>query len=193
MVRSLAYLLPVASILGVLAACSSHPDEVDPPAIMARYALNYFGPCSSWVQSHSSGQSYCASPPFTVVVEVPAAPAAPAFDVTKTDQASLMAAGEKVYGSVCGACHQPNGKGLPDQFPPLAGSGAFYGEPQNMARFVVHGLAKEIVVQGVTWNKQMPPQGQLSDYELAAAMTFVRNSWGNADGIVLPTDVAAVR
>jgi len=57
----------------------------------------------------------------------------------------------------------------------------------------VHGLQGEIVVLGTTYNSAMPPQGTLSDYDIAAVATYERHSWGNNDGIVLPADVAAVR
>jgi mono/diheme cytochrome c family protein len=78
-------------------------------------------------------------------------------------------------------------------FPPLAGSGGYYGSPENHARIIVHGLQGSIVVQGVTYNGAMPAQGQLSDYDIAAVATYERSSWGNNDGIVMPEDVARVR
>jgi mono/diheme cytochrome c family protein len=63
-----------------------------------------------------------------------------------------------------------------------------------MANIIVHGLAGEIVVQGKTYNGAMPAQGALlSDYEIAAAATYVRGSWGNDDGMVLPDVVKAAR
>lgn len=189
---SLALCLPVGAAL--LGGCGLSLHGTDPYQIVERYDLAFGGDCTSWLTSPRSGKVYCASPPIFLKLPTPPVVATgPAFDVTKTDQASLMAAGEKVYGNVCGACHQADGKGLPGQFPPLAGSGEFYGDAQKMATYVVKGLSGEIVVQGQTYNSIMPPQGGLSDYELAAAMTYARNSWGNADGVVLPTDVAAVR
>ncbi len=167
---------------------------VDHPDVLVRVDLNYSQPCPSWLVSHVSGQRYCASPALAVKVAPSTPPASgPKYDESKTDQASLVAAGKEVYGAVCQACHQADGKGLSGQFPPLAGSGEFYGDAQNMARIIVHGLQGEIVVQGVTYNSAMPGQGALSDYEIAAAATYVRSSWGNADGIVLPSDVKAVR
>ena len=48
-------------------------------------------------------------------------------------------------------------------------------------------------MQGVAYNGAMPPQGALSDYDIAAVATYERHSWGNNDGIVLPDDVKAVR
>lgn len=171
----------------------------DPPQIVERWQLNYTGPCNVWLTSPRTGQLYCSSPAIALKVDVPvaapaaAAAAAPEVDTSKVDKDALMAQGEKVYGNVCAACHQANGQGLPGMFPPLAGSGAFYGDAQNMARIVVKGLSGEIVVQGQKYNAAMPPQGAHSDYDLAAVMTYVRHSWGNDDGIVLPSDVAAVR
>ena len=91
------------------------------------------------------------------------------------------------------ACHQADGKGLPGSFPPLAGAGEYYGDPQNHARIIVHGLQGEIEVLGVKYNGAMPAQGNLSDYDIAAVATYVRNAWGNDDGIVTPEDVQAVR
>lgn len=180
--------------LTTLLACDPPIYGVDHPAMMARWESNYFGACSSWLFSHKSGRRYCASPAIDLHIEVAApAPTGPTFDTTKTDKASLMAAGEKVYGTVCAACHQADGKGLAGQFPPLAGSGAFYGDAANMAKIVVHGLNGAIEVQGQAFNGAMPSQGHLSDYELAAAMTFVRHSWGNDDGVVTPDDVKAAR
>jgi mono/diheme cytochrome c family protein len=183
-------------LLGAVALAGCDPARYgeDPPQIMERWALNYFGECSSWLRSHTSGKRYCASPPFRVEATIkPVGEAGPKFDETKTDQPSLMAAGEQVYGATCAVCHQADGKGKEGQFPPLAGSGEFYGDPRNHAKIAVQGLSGEIVVQGATWSGAMPPQGHLSDYELAAALTYERNAWGNNDGVVLPADVAAVR
>jgi mono/diheme cytochrome c family protein len=80
------------------------------------------------------------------------------------------------------------------QFPPLAGSGDYYGDAQNHAKIIVHGLQGLIVVQGQEYNGVMAEHGsKLTDYDIAAVATYERNSWGNADGIVVPADVAAVR
>lgn len=178
-----------------LAGCG-RPYEHDPIEVNARYTLKYNQPCSAWLRSPRTGYLYCSSPPFKVAVMGAAAPAAPAF-VSKAegevDEASLKAHGELVYGAICTTCHQADGKGLPGSFPPLAGSGGFYGDPQNHAKIVVHGLSGAITVQGAAFNGAMPAQAQLTDYDVAAVTTFERLSWGNNDGIVLPADVAAVR
>jgi mono/diheme cytochrome c family protein len=177
-----------------LSACEPALNGVEHPAIMDRWALIYQGPCSSWLRSRVSGEIYCASPPIVAKVQLPAVDTGPRFDETKVDRDSLVQAGGKLYGEICAACHQADGNGQAGVYPPLAGSGEFYGDAQSMARIVVHGLSGPIVVQGQNYNGAMPPQGgALSDYEIAAVTTFVRSSWGNDDGLVLPDDVKAVR
>ena len=184
-----------ALLLGSAVACRSY--EHDPVEISTRYSNRIHDNCPSYLYSHVTGYKYCASPAIKVAYTPPKSAFPPVVeavvDVTKVDQASLMARGETVYGGTCAACHGPDGKGVAGAFPPLAGSGAYYGDAAHHATIVVHGLSGPINVQGLDFNGAMPPQGGLSDYDLAAAMTFERNSWGNADGIVLPADVAAVR
>lgn len=191
---------PNRSILAVVAAlflgsgCIA-AEGIDHPAVMKRWDMNYYSKCSSWLYSQSSGVRYCASPAFHArpMGTADDADAGPQFDETKTDKASLVAAGETVYGNVCAACHQADGKGQEGMYPPLAGAGEYYGSPQNHARILVHGLNGEIQVLGKTYNGAMPAQGHMSDYELAAVATYVRSSWGNDDGVVMPADVKAVR
>jgi len=179
--------------LPLVAGCLPRSMGRDVDQVQQRYPHIYKQEqCSSWLKSYSTGHRYCASPAFIVGVEAPAA-AVEEVDTTKTDKASLMARGEVVYSQTCQACHQANGQGMQGAFPPLAGAGEFYGDAQNHARIIVHGLSGEITVKGVTYNSAMPPQGTLSDYDIAAVATYERHSWGNDDGVVLPDDVKAVR
>ena len=187
MVRNVAVAVPL-----LLSACSMRSYEHDPDQINARYALEYGGECSSWLTSPRTGYKYCASPAFHVEPPMPVQMPVAKVD-GPTDQASLMANGEKVYNQVCAACHQANGQGTPGTFPPLAGAGEFYGDPKHHAGIIIKGLSGEITVLGAKYNGVMPPQGSLSDYDIASVATYERNSWGNNDGVVLPADVKAAR
>ena len=102
-------------------------------------------------------------------------------------------AGESVYQTVCLACHQADGKGLPGAFPPLAGSDYLLGDKDRAVGVVVRGLEGEVVVNGVKYNSVMPAMTQLSDQEIADALTYAMNSWGNQGGAVSVAQVAAVR
>jgi nitrite reductase (NO-forming)/hydroxylamine reductase len=109
------------------------------------------------------------------------------------DIAAQVKAGESVYQTVCLACHQADGKGLPGAFPPLAGSDYLLGDKDRAVGVVVRGLEGEVVVNGVKYNSVMPAMTQLSDVEIADALTYAMNSWGNQGGAVSVAQVAAVR
>ena len=110
-----------------------------------------------------------------------AAEAAAAASTKDWSKAELMAKGEKVYNTNCAACHQANGEGL-RPFPPLKGGPIVNGPASGHVEIVVKGKAA------------MPPFGaQLNDLDLAAVITYERNSWGNDAGIVQPKDVKAAR
>jgi nitrite reductase (NO-forming)/hydroxylamine reductase len=109
------------------------------------------------------------------------------------DIAVQVKAGETVYQTVCLACHQADGKGLPGAFPPLAGSDYLLGDKDRAVGVVVRGLEGEVVVNDVKYNSVMPAMTQLSDQEIADALAYSMNSWGNQGGAVTVAQVAAVR
>ena len=99
--------------------------------------------------------------------------------------ADLMAQGEKVYTANCVACHQATGMGIPGAFPALNGSPIVKGDKTGHINRVVYGKENTAMMAFGT---------QLSDLELAAVITYERNSWGNQTGdVVQPAEVAAQR
>jgi cytochrome c oxidase subunit II len=100
------------------------------------------------------------------------------------DRAELMARGAAVYNANCVACHQATGKGVPGAFPALDGSKIVNGPPAGQIAIVLNGKP----------GTPMPPWTQLSDPDLAAVITYTRNSWGNKTGDVLqPSEIKAAR
>lgn len=86
--------------------------------------------------------------------------------------------GEEVYGRICAACHGSTGAGLSGTFPPLAGNDHIQ-DAAYVEGVIRNGREGELVVQGVTYNRQMPAFGdQLSDAEIAAVIDFVQNRLG---------------
>ncbi len=104
-----------------------------------------------------------------------------------------MAAGKVLYSGTCSACHQQNGRGLPDLFPPLAGSDYLLADKQRAIGIVLNGLTGKVVVNGAEYNSTMAPLSQLNDDEVAHILTYVMNSMGNAGPTVSPAEVANVR
>ena len=101
----------------------------------------------------------------------------------------LKARGEKVFAQNCAACHQPNGMGIPGTFPALSGSPIVNGPKEKQIDVVLHGIVKD----GKPTAMQ-PFQQVLSDIDIAAVITYTRNSWSNKTGeAIMPADVKAGR
>ena len=99
----------------------------------------------------------------------------------------------------CMTCHQPHGKGLGTVYPTLVGSPWVTGSEERLVKMALHGLWGPIVVNGRTYDpsRGVPPMtafGQLlDDKELAAVLTFVRNTWDNQASPITAETVARVR
>jgi cytochrome c oxidase subunit II len=108
-----------------------------------------------------------------------------AVDTNKVFSADeLKAEGEKVYTANCVACHQANGKGTPPAFPPLEGSKIANGPKADHINIVVNGKT----------GTAMAPFKHLSDVQIAAVVTYERNSWGNKAGdVVQPSEINEFR
>jgi len=101
--------------------------------------------------------------------------------------------GSSIYSSRCSTCHQANGEGVPNAFPTLVGTRWVEDEGQ-IIRILLHGMQGEVDVRGSTYNGNMPAWGNvLSDKEIAAVITHVRQSWDNDFSEVTAEEVAAVR
>ncbi|MFN3437383.1 MAG: c-type cytochrome [Acidovorax sp.] len=94
--------------------------------------------------------------------------------------ASAMARGGKVYEQHCLQCHGDQGQGEPGAFPALAGNRAVVlNDPTNLVRVVLQGGYLPATAGNPRPHGMPPFQQFLSDEEVAAVTTFVRNSWGN--------------
>ena len=105
-----------------------------------------------------------------------------------------LSRGKVVYENICGLCHNNDGSGKPGQAPPFAGSEWALGSPNRMIRIPLAGLAGPIQVNGQQWNLAMPAMGAtLSEDDLAAVLTYIRQSWGNKASTITPEQVKAVK
>ena len=112
------------------------------------------------------------------------APAAAVDPSRIWDLKDLVVTGERVYAANCAACHQASGKGVPGAFPALDGSKVVTGPKAAQIALVLNGKP----------GTAMPPWTQLSDVDLAAAITYTRNGLGNKTGeVVQPFEIKAAR
>jgi mono/diheme cytochrome c family protein len=112
--------------------------------------------------------------------------------VGATDPA--MIAGGAIYRDLCSGCHAVDGKGVPNLFPALASSSAVRAiNPASLIRVVLRG-ARSVATSTEPTAPAMPSFGwQLNDEQLAAVVTYIRNSWGSAAPAVSPDEVGKTR
>jgi mono/diheme cytochrome c family protein len=113
------------------------------------------------------------------------------------ESARLVAQGARIYGQYCSSCHMPDGNGNASSgFPPLVGSEwVLAKDPSRIIRIVFNGLGGPITVKGKEFGQaqMLPWRDSLKDEEVAAVLTFVRNSWGNKAPAVDPALVKKIR
>jgi nitrite reductase (NO-forming) len=102
-------------------------------------------------------------------------------------------AGEILFKGTCSACHQENGAGIANVFPPLAKSDYLLANRKRAIGIVLNGLTGPVTVNGANYNSVMPPMSQLNDDEIANILTYSLNSWGNNGGVVTSAEVKAER
>jgi cytochrome c oxidase subunit 2 len=140
---------------------------------------------SKWVGERKPAQSAAPSAPAPEAKQVAAAKPAAKDDGKPLPVAELVSRGEKIYATTCVACHQANGSGLAAmKAPALAGNKVVTGaEPPVI----------DTVLNGRPGTAMAPFKEQFSDAEIAAVITYVRNSWGNKASDVQAAEVKARR
>src|SRR5690606_1453611 len=104
--------------------------------------------------------------------------------------AQIMAQGSQLYDIHCGTCHLPTGLGSDNTAPPLVGSPvALAADPASLINIVIYGPTLPWTAPSDIWNQRrwqgMEPFGEkMTDEDLAALLSFVRNNWENEAGAV---------
>ncbi|OGW59679.1 MAG: hypothetical protein A2V83_04210 [Nitrospirae bacterium RBG_16_64_22] len=108
--------------------------------------------------------------------------------------------GESLYLQHCAVCHQPNGKGIPGFFPPLAGNPVVNSdEPARIREYlskVIFGYHGGLLVRGELYSGTMPPIayfGRMNDSELLDLINYQRSAWGHHSKPVTASDLAKAR
>lgn len=111
---------------------------------------------------------------------------------TEKSLAEKMELGKQIYMQTCFACHQAEGQGIPNAFPPLANSDYLNADVNRAIRIILKGKTGEITVNGEKYNSVMTRQA-ISNDEIADVMTYVYNSWGNNKTNVTKSQVDQVK
>jgi mono/diheme cytochrome c family protein len=112
--------------------------------------------------------------------------------VAATD--NVMRAGSAIYKDSCAACHRDSGQGEADLFPRLAGSALVQSDdPTTLVRVVLQGT-RAVSTPSKPTAPAMPAFGwRLNDAQVAAVLTYIRNSWGNAASTLAGGAIASLR
>lgn len=107
--------------------------------------------------------------------------------------ATSQGRGAEVYTQFCAACHQAQGGGVPGENPPLTNSEWVAGDKGRLIRAVLHGMQGPIDIEGQRYDEIMPGHAFLEDQDVAALLTYIRSSFGNAGDPVHESEVLLVR
>ncbi|TFY97198.1 c-type cytochrome [Ramlibacter humi] len=120
---------------------------------------------------------------------------APSPDLkVEAPDAQVMKQGEAIFQDACAACHRMDGSGVPRLFPPIRGDANLQqSDPATLIHFVLAGTRK-VPVDASPTPLSMPAFGwKLSDQQVAAVLTYSRNSWGNSAPAVTGKQVEDLR
>ena len=107
---------------------------------------------------------------------------------------AAMKAGGAIYKDSCAACHKDNGSGEANLFPRLAGSALVQSDDTTtLTHVVLHGTRAVSTADAPTAPAMPAFDWRLNDTQVAAVVTYIRNSWGNAAQPVSTKDVASQR
>jgi glucose/arabinose dehydrogenase/mono/diheme cytochrome c family protein len=120
--------------------------------------------------------------------------AAPVSFLKTDEHRRLFELGKQHYAVICGACHQPHGKGQEFISPPLADSEWVTGSPNRLIALTLDGAMGPITVDGKVYTvPEIQPvmpglrlNPEIDDEKLAAMLTYIRNEWGNAASPITP-------
>ncbi|MBT8220295.1 MAG: c-type cytochrome, partial [Bacteroidia bacterium] len=111
----------------------------------------------------------------------------------------LFVKGKALYeqDGYCGTCHQQQGQGLSAAgYPLLRQTRWVVGDPERLIKLSLKGIIGPMTVKNRQYQGTVPMtpfEGLMSDEEVAAVLTYVRNTFGNRASPIQPEDVQSVR
>jgi mono/diheme cytochrome c family protein len=85
--------------------------------------------------------------------------------------------GYQLYTTHCSNCHQNDGKGMSNLYPPIDGSSSLT-DKAFVTCVIKNGMKGKIKVNGKDFNRPMPPNSKLTEIEIAEIVSYVTMKWG---------------
>jgi mono/diheme cytochrome c family protein len=110
----------------------------------------------------------------------------------KFDLKASVARGKEIYTNQCISCHQEQGEGIEDVYPPVAKSDYLMADKKRSILQVLRGATGEMKVNGKIYNAEMAGF-DLTDQEASDVLNYIRNSWGNKGGMITPEEISIAK
>lgn len=101
--------------------------------------------------------------------------------------------GKMVYKKHCMECHQENGEGVPNIYPTLKNAEWVGSDKDHLVEIIINGMTKQIVVNGIAYEDEMPKADYLTNKEIAAVLTYIRTDFAKINEPISEVDVARTR
>ena len=101
--------------------------------------------------------------------------------------------GSILYNTYCASCHQQDGKGDNNRFPPLVDSEWVTGDQERLINIVLNGYQGEINVNGKSYNGIMPANSHLDDHAIASILTYIKSRFGKSRKSIRELQVSQIR
>jgi mono/diheme cytochrome c family protein len=111
----------------------------------------------------------------------------------KATGASSAANGRVLYTKYCLSCHQSDGGGVQNMYPPIIKTTYVLGDKIRLSKILLNGFSERVEIDGETYSNVMPSFNYLKDKEIADILTYVRSNFGNKASAVSAAEVAKVR
>ena len=111
----------------------------------------------------------------------------------KTSAKEVKVDGIMIYKKHCMECHQENGEGVPNIYPTLQNAEWVGADKDHLVEIIINGMTKEIVVNGIAYEDEMPKADYLTNKEIAAVLTYIRTNFAKINDPISEVDVARTR
>ena len=111
---------------------------------------------------------------------------------TKIRLRQYLSEGKKLYEVNCANCHQLDGSGLARLYPPLKNSDYIIPHKAEVICGIRHGQKGDLMVNGILFNQEMPPNANLTDLEIAEIATYVFTEFADSVQIITLNEIAEI-
>lgn len=147
--------------------------------LVIRYWLSVIGYLSSNIKYQTSGIRHLVSSIRYVLLFIIGYLLSSCQNAEEVKRSQYFVEGMELYKVHCANCHQMDGQGLKNLYPPIANSDYLVGNKEKLMCGIKFGISDSLTVNGKVYTQAMPANASLKNIEIAEILTFIYNKWGN--------------